>query len=436
MLKKLKYKLWKHLSKQLITDTLIRRAVLQAVAENNQKKISGVNEVVNHSPTHTTNKPAILTTELPVSSNAPKIVAIQGIYYSGSSALIGMFHEFDNIRVVGYSDSSWSVPGAKDKMLDSECLFFSSSGFIEMISAFHDAAPEVMDQKIRIFISKINNVIKNGGFSAFEKIPELYSDTFKIITRKFLLKILYLDEHTREYMQTRLFPTAAYENDDASYDSCNFMFGSGKKRYVFYRFADLTQEEFRCAVSEYLNHFFSILSGNEYIVYDQLLPRKSLEVVNEYLATPIKQIVIYRDPRDQYVSANRRGTDWMPRTPRGIKDHNIRRLQEFPANNQNRLIIRFEDIVLNYEKTKKRVMDFLGLKPENHIAPKSVFDPAISVANIGAWRQYHRQEFMQEIEKELGEYCFYPEKENLSIEAIRLLISSGNWDDKCGIKNK
>ena len=41
--------------------------------------------------------------------------------------------------------------------------------------------------------------------------------------------------------------------------------------------------------------------------------------------------------------------------------------------------------------------------------------------NIGIYKNFVDQEFMKQVEQRLGEYCYYPEKENLSEEAWNLL---------------
>lgn len=440
MIKKIKYKIWKHLTKSLVPDGIIKKTVLESTYEyvkEGRKQVSPAALPQETAPCvemSVENFPKPIEDEKGNAFHLPKIVAIQGIFFSGSSTLVGMFNEFDNMRVVGSPEIAWTKNSSKAEM-PSECCFFHASGFVEMVQSFKKEPPEVVSHRIRKFILSVNNAYRNKRI-ATENLPSLYNDTFKEITQDLLLKILDLDDHTREFMKTREFPHNAVDaRNDATYDSCNFTIGEGKSRYIFYKFADVSEETFHRAIAGYLAQFFSIIDGKEYIVYDQLLPRKTMEVVNRYLSTPIKQIVVYRDPRDQFLAADRRDVAWLPRTAYGLKGHNKRKLNDFSPDDPNRLILRFEDLVLNYDVTRQKIMDFLGLKPENHVAPKSMFDPAISVANIGDYKRYHRQEFMCEIEKELSEYCFYPEKENLSDEAIQLLISSGNWNDVLGIAN-
>lgn len=444
MLKKLKYKIWKRLTKSLVPEGHAKDAVLRATYESFKLKrqpkaahvIASASEpqpAVKATPVAEEIKAAACEVEeVAVPS---RIIAVQGVFYSGSSVLVGIFQEFDNIRVVGFPEPMWTKSGGQGGQA-SECKFFTASGFLEMVQAFKIEPPEVTSSRIRKFISSVNQAYTNKCVAPYENLPDLYNDTFKEITQDLLFKILDLDDHTREFMQNRLFPFGTLENGDTTFSSCNFMKGEGKKSYVFYRFADIPEETFHRYIAEYLEKFLAILGGGDYIVYDQFLPNKYMEALNRYLRAPIKQIVVVRDPRDQFLSANRKDIMSFPRTARGFRDFILRKLNGFPLNSPNRLFLRFEDLVLNYEATRQRVMKFIGLKPENHVAPKTVFAPAISVANIGAWRSYHRQEFMQEIEKELGEYCFYPEREKLSAEAIELLKSSGNWDDMIEILKK
>ena len=436
---KLKYKLWKHLTKGLLRDGVplpgltydfdfARQFLIEKPEsiKSQSAKVSLPNAVSKKiEPTGADITSSEMSENVP--TQMPTIIALQGIYYSGSSALVGMFQEFDNTRVVGNSDAAWSK--SCDKVAGSECCFFGASGFIDMILAFRKEPPEVVNFRIRKFISSIKNAYKNKRIASWENLPYLYNDTFRKITQELLLSIIDLDEPTKAFMQDRIFPHGAWENDVTTYDACNFTKGEGKRKYLAYQFADISEEEFNRHISEYLEQFFKILSGKEFIIYDQLLPRKYLEVVNKYMRVPIKQVLVIRDPRDQFLSADRRDITWLPRTSQGFINHNINRLKEFPLENPNRIVVRFEDLVLNYEQEKTRVLEFIGLDTKHHVAPKSIFDPAISVANVGAWKHYHRQEFMKEIEEGLRDYCFYPEREELSDEARLLLKSSGNWDD-------
>ena len=52
------------------------------------------------------------------------------------------------------------------------------------------------------------------------------------------------------------------------------------------------------------------------------------------------------------------------------------------------MTLRFEDLVLDYDRSVKKIEEFVGLSPERHDRPRSAFDPARSKANIGLWKKW------------------------------------------------
>lgn len=414
MFDKFKYKVWKHLTKRIIKDTKERALILECQRRDVEKELKKREPSVD------------IVREDQISNVPPKcVISVKGTFYSGSSAIIGFLREFDNVRMVGYNDPKWSKCNVNGPQ--TECCFFTYSGFLEMVEAFYQDSPEVADQRIKCFIAACNEAYKNQRVYVKENMPLLYGEKFNQLTHQLLMSILELDESTREFLKNRQFPCVTWEIENSWYDKCNFGVGVGKKQYIFYRFAKLSPERFEEVIADFLDSFFSLLGGCEYTAYDQLLWGDKLLIINKYMRIPIKQICVVRDPRDQWLSGFRREVDLPPRVPAEIREHKLSRLGCIPADYPHELVVRFEDLVLRYDETTKAIKEFIGLKDENHVLPKGVFDPAISVANIGAWRSYENQEFMKQIENEMPEWCFYPENENLTPESIDLLQNSGNW---------
>lgn len=365
------------------------------------------------------------------SSTPVSVVAIEGFYLSGSSVLVGLLNEFTNVFVVGYSEPSFTKTHVQTT--HSECWFFNASHFPEMISSFQKGTPEEIDAEIKQFIAATKRAYSKKGVIDIENLPELYGDEFRIISRHFLYNILDMDAPTLEFMKDREFPDIDSNRhvDYSEYENCSFVKKAGNKHYLFYQFKEMPKEHFHNYVSEFLKSFFAILGKNSACVaYDQLCHEWYLSCLNQYMEVPIKQICVYRDPRDKFMDVCMRDTYWVPRSLDAYCLQERHKLENmFAEHDPNRLFVRFEDLVLKYDDTVKQIMLFLGLKPEQHHAPKSVFDPIISVANIGQYKYYHRPEIISGIEERMSEYCYYPEKENLSKESIALLKSSGNWDD-------
>jgi hypothetical protein len=69
------------------------------------------------------------------------------------------------------------------------------------------------------------------------------------------------------------------------------------------------------------------------------------------------------------------------------------------------LNIQFEDMIYEYDKTIKKIMNFLDLK--NHSRPQSIFNPIFSMSNtylIDLYPDY--AEDIKYIENELPEYLY------------------------------
>lgn len=336
--------------------------------------------------------------------------------------MVGLFNEFDNIRVLGFPESEWTIRTIHEGA--SECTFFSSSHFLELIDSFSNGKATEQDFAIRGFIQDISKAYDTKSIG-HDYLPELYNDQFLSISKEFLLQILDLDKTTKTFISGKCFFPYIWKAN-ATWDSCNFAQHKGKNRFLYYRFRTMDKSEFHSIVSRYLGKFFSIIQGNEIVAYDWLLPNRTLEIINSYLTQPIKQVCVWRDPRDRFLSCVKAGGY----PPLDIEEHSnmvLTRIRD-QRPSEHRLVVRFEDLILKYEETTQKIMNFLGIAPSHHVAPKTIFDPSISVANIGAWKLYPDQEFMKALENRLGDYCYYPKRENLSEESIALLRSSGNWE--------
>lgn len=129
-------------------------------------------------------------------------------------------------------------------------------------------------------------------------------------------------------------------------------------------------------------------------------------------------VVVDRDPRDNYVFAKTKLLGKFNYIPIDTVEDYIayyrclRKDQPYLEPNPRILNIKFEDMVYDYEATSKKVRDFLNL-PENP-RPKSVFDPALSIANTQVFKRFPQfSEDVKKIEQNLSEYLFdfskYPE---------------------------
>jgi hypothetical protein len=149
--------------------------------------------------------------------------------------------------------------------------------------------------------------------------------------------------------------------------------------------------------------------------FEPFNPEKSLNILNDS-----KAILVYRDPRDVYVSglnAYKAGKDahlqafdnnGINKSFLGgdnietfIKRQNLYFSKLTKSTDPRLKIIRFEDFVLNHEAYKKDLIEFLGLEADAHKEIGKYFQPEKSAQNIGIWKKYSNQKEIKYIEDHL-----------------------------------
>ena len=347
-----------------------------------------------------------------------------GFYFSGSSAVVGLFDECDNVSSFGHTETFYSASNPPNK---GECCFLRKSALFPFADAFHHGSKLEQDSAIKRFINDVYETYDRKGF-AYECFPEIYDDAFLRLSMTLLRSTVRFDDKTLSAMENSRLPSPFVPPwNDAYFNGCSIIHGKSQQKYSFYEFQDISGELFDKYVSDYIRGYLHLFDSKDILFGDGLINVRYLDKLNRYLPDcPVKQIAIWRDPRDQFMSAFREDRLYLPRNIDDFADfyeetpaYSLKYVLENP--NPNRLVLRFEDIVLKYDESRKKIFDFIGEDLSHHVAPKSIFDPAISAINIGAYKAFVDQDFIRQIEERLGKYCYYPEKENLSEEAWAML---------------
>lgn len=161
---------------------------------------------------------------------------------------------------------------------------------------------------------------------------------------------------------------------------------------------------------------------DETLVFDQLFPGNNPQSCFKYFDNPYA-IVVDRDPRDIFVFGRTvliKGTAGHIMPLNNVKDFVVyyramRENQPYKEKNDRILLMRFEDLVYNYDNATSKLREFLHLGENPN--PKSIFDPSLSIANTQVWKRYPEfQKDIEYIESELKEYLFdfsgYPEPDS------------------------
>lgn len=163
-------------------------------------------------------------------------------------------------------------------------------------------------------------------------------------------------------------------------------------------FLTATQEYFADLIKE------TRRDSSKILVMDQMLPPDNPEPFYKYIKEDLKTIIIRRDPRDTYLAMKCSANIPFPIPSKNVEDFiwfykNIVDATRLP-DTDSRLSINFEDLIYEYEGTKKKIEDFLGLS--NHISPKTKFNPQISINNTQLFNLYtDYKEDIAKIEEEL-----------------------------------
>lgn len=171
---------------------------------------------------------------------------------------------------------------------------------------------------------------------------------------------------------------------DALYRKTGGVIGKEDKGSISY-FSTISEEKFLSNTQKYLEDVFKpFFSEDKIVVLDQAISPLHIDCLKYF--TNAKMIIVDRNPADIYTDlikskgligrelASTRNPDIY------VQWHNAIRSQK--VNNNNILYLNFEDMVLKYDETCKKLKDFIEWDLGNHISPKQFFNPSISKNNV------------------------------------------------------
>ena len=172
------------------------------------------------------------------------------------------------------------------------------------------------------------------------------------------------------------------------------------------------------AAKKHVRELLEAMGANftKMIVMDQPFAGNNPQACFKYFDNPMA-IVTDRDPRDNYIFSKTKliGKTFAHLMPVDTVEEfveyyrTIRDNQPYKEKNDRILRLQFEEMVYDYDSATKKIRDFLHL-PQNP-NPKSIFDPALSIANTQVFKRYTQYaDDIAYIERELGEYLFDFEK--------------------------
>lgn len=149
----------------------------------------------------------------------------------------------------------------------------------------------------------------------------------------------------------------------------------------------------------------------EMLCFDQLVPAYNFNRYSKYFPN-LRIIVVDRDPRDLYI-LNKLfwGEGWIPSDDIDIfiSWYKLLRnqIKKDIAESDDVLYVNFEDTIYHYDAMVNRIEQFIGLESNDHIKPKSFFNPEISIKNTRLWDRFNEyNQDVEQIENKLLPYCY------------------------------
>lgn len=307
------------------------------------------------------------------------IVSVQGFGFSGSGAVVDLLREYESCQVLGGYDYESGDIIKDDK--------FGEFDFLRHSGGFYDIERHLGYNNIFINDGVINRFIKMVFFSGiYKNFPESHPIFYDFLNSITDLELLNLNG--------RYYNPYQYMHD--KYSSIFFL-------------KEMTIEEYRICCRNCLNALFGLFhqKSKSILVADQMCCDLEFDTDRDKsYFNNLKTIMVYRDPRDVYAYAVMKDVEWIEHknVDGFIKWYN-NLLRKFDRIGTDTLVVRFEDLLINYDVTISKIEDYVGIS--NHKYKFRNLKPDVSKKNIGIWRntKLNKEDF-EIIKKNLGSLCF------------------------------
>ncbi len=338
-------------------------------------------------------------TYIPPERTYEKLIFPTGFGFSGSGTIVDFLAEFNNTTVIGDHDPYDCAKQIKVKgSLELNFLRYAG-GVFNLEHIINSNNVHVQDFAVKQFITLSEYLYSLGG---------LYTEEYMRLTNEFINKLIDVRIKTNEGL---IFNPAYRFSETINKDFKNYISPfviNHKKEQCIYLIKKMTKDEYIKIAHEYIINILNTLESKSFLVLDQGITDgdPDLDKKIKYIGE-LKQICVYRDPRDVYVTIMDRDVQWYSHVPEDFVKQFLIHTEILRApTHKNRLILKFEDFVFNYDETASQIMNFIGLDKKQHITPKEYFDPSKSIKNIGLWKNYKDQNAIRYIENELKGYCY------------------------------
>ncbi len=331
-----------------------------------------------------------------------KIVDLSGFMFSGKSAVTDILREFNDVYVPNY-------------LVEFDLLRLPG-GLIDLKNAVMDWSPVRTYGAVCRFSKLVDSIafyprfplnLFKSGYGYAERYPNIIH-----------LKDQFIDSILACRWET---PWPYADLDDGPIDT--FIrkslgkFSVNRQRQYFlvdkFKFEESAQKFIQKLLTEEVDtKLLRLLVTHNAL--EPFSPGKNLNL----LGPNALSIVVDRDPRDIYATAisSSAGFNTNVKLNRMISGaHNVETFidryltyrKNIEDNDTRVLRLRFEEVVLNYEKTLHKIYEFTGINVSQHLNKRKYFNPEKSSKNIGLWKDKSLDRYRNDFNRILRECVHY-----------------------------
>ena len=314
-------------------------------------------------------------------------IIIAGFGLTGSSAALDLLKEYSSVKVY-----------------DTELRFITDpDGILSLeeaiVNSWSPYRTDMAIKRFQILVENLTDTLSNPYTLTNHSIK--INPSFKQISEEYISQLISFTYSGTWYgINNPLMAIFGYFNKKVGKELIN----TYKEIFVSYK-----QEEFVEITRNYIKKIFSPALRDEsikHIVIDEGFSSLHPSRVMKFFEN-CKMIIVKRDPRDNYLNAKNRRRFIPQKVDEFIKWYKFCQEESLKeSRNENILRVYFEDMVLNYKKTKMLFSDFLSLNLDEHVSPNKYFDPSRSKRVVGLWKNTIYQNEVKKIHSNLSEYCY------------------------------
>lgn len=336
-----------------------------------------------------------------------KIISSAGYGFCGTTAITDLISEYESVH-------SCEVTGYELK------FFYDTQGIFHLRNHLvQERLPSAMNTAINEFYTNCQKWAVSGNKMNYEKFFDghfmEYTNDYieKLGGTDYIVQLDYSGLTARQWLIYRIInkvnSTVRSIGQKKQYAESHIKSIPVFAKEMKYRLYDLDAEEFDEITREYFRKLFSCYSDKAFMNIHELVPIQMLDACTRYF-DDIYIISIDRDPRDVFLTARHKYImNSHPSQDVSFYCKHYRWIRELKREirTSNVLDLRFEDLVLHYDATVKKIEEYLGLDSADHKDYKARFIPENAMKNCNLKNQYpEEKDNIAIIERELKEYLY------------------------------